>query len=105
MHKLPPEAYKYILTTLAITFGAIVHATSQFKIADNKDEPYTKIDFLVNFTIALFAGGVFGLFSSLFFPDDKVIILFSAVGAFLGLAGLNKFATGGLEFVLSKLKK
>jgi len=104
MHKFPPETYKYILTMLAIVFGAIVHSTSQLKIARQKSTEYTMIDFSINFMISLFAGGTFGLLAVILGLDENTIILFSAIGSFLGLTGLNKLATGGLEFVLGKIK-
>ena len=93
-----------ILVALAmVIFGAIVHATAQLKLARDKSQPFTVTDFAILVPIAIFSGTMFGLLSTFFFSEITPIILFSSLGAFLGIAGLNRLANAGLEFLTYKL--
>lgn len=103
--KLLPEFYSALILMGVILFGAIVHATSQLKIARDEQKEFTKVDFFILTVIASFAGLVFGLLSTLIFEDQVVVILFSAVGAFLGMAGLNKLSNILLQVLVSKVDK
>ena len=103
--KLLPDLSPEALLIIATAFGAIVHATSKWQKARNKSETYNAVDFLINFIIATLSGAVFGIGARIFFPESiDVIILFAAMGAFLGLAGLNSVGIIILDVVGAKLK-
>lgn len=101
--KLLPELYYMLIVPGIIFFGSIVHATSQLKIARDKKKEFNKIDFFILTIIASFAGLVFGLVALLFFDNQITVILFSAIGSFLGMAGLNKISSILLDFLTSRV--
>lgn len=88
-----------------VVFGAIVHATAQLKISREKKATFDRVDFLILFVIASFSGMVFGLTSMLFFTNEIIVILFSAVGAFLGIAGLNRVSATLLDLLVYRVSK
>lgn len=93
-----------IITALAILFGAVVHATAQLKISRDEKKQFWVVDFTILFLIACFSWTVFGLVSTIFFDSQITIILWSSIGAFLWLTGLNKISNIILEFLLTKVK-
>ncbi len=104
--KLSPENYQALIVFGVIIFGAIVHSTAQLKVARAKHTEFTFVDFFILMVIASFAGLIFGLISIIFYPENQIIIiLFSAIGAFLGMAGLNKVSNILLEFLTSRVNK
>lgn len=103
--KLLPEVYQALILLGVIVFGSIVHATSQLKISRDAKTNFTKIDFLILFILALFAGGVFGLIATILFEQQYLVILFSAVGSFLGMAGLNRVANILLDILSGVMTK
>ena len=91
---------------IAIAFlGAVVHATAQLKLARDSERNYTKSDFFINFIIAIFAGVVFGFASRLFFTNQDIVILCTAVGSFLGITGLNTISATVLQVLQTKIEK
>jgi len=102
---LTQEVISMLVIFGVILFGAIVHATSQMKIARDANTEFTRVDFLILTIIASFAGLVFGLLATLFFESEVVVILFSAIGAFLGMAGLNKISSILLQVLTSRIEK
>lgn len=85
-------------------FGSIAHATAQLQISRTKKEPFTIIDFLILMPLCMFSGLIFGLISYMFFEENHVfVILSTAIGSFLGIAGLNKVANSFLELIIIKL--
>lgn len=103
--KIPPELMQYVVVGLFILFGAIVHATAQLKIARDSKQVFTGTDFLILSVIAAFSGILFGLLATIAFNNQILVLICSGVGAFLGMAGLNKFAATMLEFLVSKVDK
>ena len=99
------EVISMLILFGVVIFGAIVHATSQLKIARDEQREFTKVDFFILTIIASFAGLIFGLLATLFFDNEIVVILFSAIGAFLGMAGLNKISSILLQVLTSKIDK
>ncbi len=93
------------MVTVVVIFGAIAHATSQWQVAKDTGAKFTKLDYFARFVIATFSGGVFGMASKLFFQNPDAVILFSAIGAFLGMTGLNTLSLAGLEFLTNRLNK
>lgn len=91
-----------ILVWVVIVFGAFVHATAQLKVARDTGIAFGWIDYIILIPIAIFAGLCFGLVASLFSDSLVYIILASAIGAFLGIAWLNKLASILLEFIAMK---
>jgi uncharacterized membrane protein len=87
-----------------IVFGALVHATAQLKIARDRDEKFTLIDFVILFVIAAFSGTIVGLSATLFFESDTIITLSAGIGAFLGMAGVNTVANAFLSMLVSKIE-
>ena len=65
--KLPPE----IIVAGIIIFGAIVHATAQFKVARENDVKHSLLDYIINLVIAAFSGMMFGLLGSLHFDNSS----------------------------------
>lgn len=94
-----------ILTGAVILFWAIVHATAQLKVARDTGISFSWVDYIILIPIAIFAGLCFWLVASLFSESQVWIILSSAIGAFLGIAWLNKLASVVLEFVAIKAQQ
>ena len=94
-----------ILLGVTTIFGAIVHATSQLKIKRDQKQEFTFADFVILTVIAMFSGMVFGLLATLIWSNITIIILSTAIGAFLGMAGLNKVANIVLELVINSASK
>ena len=102
---LTQEIITMLIIFGVILFGAVVHATSQLKIARDANREFSRTDFIILTVIASFAGLVFGLLATLFFENEIAIILFSAIGAFLGMAGLNKISSVLLDVLVSRVEK
>jgi hypothetical protein len=102
MFKPTPEHVQILITMGVIIFGAIVHATAQLKIARETNSEFEFMDFAILTVIASFSGLVFGLFSTFFFDSEVAVILASAIGAFLGMAGLNKIASIFLDLLVAR---
>lgn len=89
-----------------VFFGAIVHATSKLKMARDKKKEFTILDFLILIPLSAFSGLIFGLIGILFMPENQyAIMLFSGIGSFLGMAGLNKISNVFLEVIASRIDK
>ena len=88
-----------------IVFGAVVHATAQLKISRDKKTDFTFIDFIVLTIISAFSGMVFGLLATLLWNEQLIVILASAIGSFLGMAGLNRIANTLLDVLTQTVKK
>ena len=86
------EFLVYILTAIFVFFGAAVHATNQLRIAKKNKETFSIFDWMILFPTAAFSGLIFGLLSKLLSDNDLHLMLAASIGAFLGLAGLNKIA-------------
>ena len=102
---LSTETINALLIGGVILFGAIVHATAQLKVHKDTHQEFDFMDFIILTIIACFSGLVFGLTSSLFFENQIVVILFSAIGAFLGMAGLNRVSNTLLEVLTGYIGK
>ena len=83
---------EYLIMWCVILFGAIVHATSQLKASRENKTEFTRVDFIILFIIACFAGMIFWLVAALFFDSIIRIILATAVGSFMWLVWLNRIA-------------
>lgn len=94
-----------IMLVLIAVFWAIVHATAQLKIARDKKMTFTYVDYFILLPIALFAWLLFWILANIVTEDQNIIILCTALWAFLWLAGLNKIGTIFLEFVASQANK
>lgn len=105
MEKLRAEHTDTILTGAVIVFWAVVHATAQLKVARDTGIAFSWIDYIILVPIAIFAWLCFWLVASLFSSDQVRIILSSAIGAFMGIAWLNKLSSIFLEFIASKAQK
>ncbi len=100
-----PQIPEWIVIAGVIVFGAIVHATAQLKISRDKKQSFTVVDFVILLPLSMFAGGIFGGITYWTAPDDIVlIVLSSAIGAFLGIAGLNKVGAIVLDALENYLK-
>jgi hypothetical protein len=105
LDKIPPEMYERLTILMVVVFGAIVHATTQLQTSRANKLPFTISDFLILFIIACFAGMIFGILAMIAWPDKMlVIIFFTAIGAFLGMVGLNKIASLALDILTYRLK-
>lgn len=105
MKFLLPEMYQILIVLAFIIFGALVHATSQLKVSRDAHKEFTAMDFIILSVIAAFAGTIFGLIALLLFESIIMVLICAGVGAFLGMAGLNKLANAVLEFLVSKVDK
>lgn len=95
----------YLIIAWIIIFWAFVHATANMKISLEKGQKFTGKDFIILLPIAMFAGLVFAMTSTLITENQTIIILSAAVGSFLGLAGLNRISFTLLEFLSKQLPK
>jgi hypothetical protein len=105
LNQIGNEVVQMMLIAGFIFFGAIVHATAQLKISRDARLAFSTTDFVINFIIATFSGTIFGLLASIFWTQLVVIVLFSAIGAFLGIAGLNKVSVTLLDLIVYKAGK
>jgi hypothetical protein len=85
-----------------VVFGAVVHATNQFKLARKDDRPFNWIDAFILIPTSVFSGGMFGFFSTLMSSNIMHLYIACGVGSFLGMAGLNALAERVLPILLSK---
>lgn len=103
---LSREHGKFLITTLIIVFGAIVHATVNLKQArDNSDTRFGKADFAILFIFASFSGMIFSFLARYFFADENMINLCASIGSFLGIAGVNTVGQTLLDVLVSRVKK
>jgi len=102
---LATELYFSLLMIAFIVFGAIVHATVQLKVSRDTGVVFTMVDFWILTVIAAFAGTVFGLLATVLFENQIFILVCAGVGAFLGMAGLNKLSVTMLDFLVSRVDK
>lgn len=105
MKGLIPELMQILIVSSFIVFGAIVHATAQLKVSRAANTEFTIADFIILTVISAFAGTVFGLIALLLFETILMVLICSGVGAFLGIAGLNKLSNAVLDFLVSKVNK
>lgn len=96
---------EYIILCCVVIFGAIVHATSQFKASRENNTDFTRVDFLILFIIACFSWLIFWLIAIIFFSNVIRIILASAIGSFTWLIGLNKVSKVLLDLVASTISR
>jgi len=102
---LPTEAL-YLISVLGfIIFGAVAHSLNAFKQTTARGEEFTRWDFLILAFLAVFSGMFFGLSTYAIVTQNIFIVtLFSGLGAFTGIVGLNKISTIALEFFTGLLK-
>lgn len=98
------QMWATVLPLLMVIFGALAHSTAQLKLARDKNEKFTVSDFIILFVIASFSGTVMGLFAPLVFDSPQLQVVAGAIGAFLGMAGVNRFANFFLDFFIYKTK-
>tara|TARA_R110000851_G_scaffold96046_3_gene208439 strand:+ start:934 stop:1251 length:318 start_codon:yes stop_codon:yes gene_type:complete len=101
---LSPESVETLILIGIVVFGAIVHATAQLKVARDNNRVFTGVDFLILSTIASFSGMIFGLAASVYFTNIVMVALFAGVGAFLGMAGLNRLSNFLLDVLIQSRK-
>lgn len=97
-----PDYLTYLYALGITIFGAVVHATNQYKIARKQKEPWTLLDFLILLPTSVFSGGMGGFIAVLI--SDNVVHLFIACGifSFLGVAGLNAISERILQVMVKK---
>lgn len=82
----------YVIAAAITFFGAVVHATNQLRIARKNNASWTWTDFVILVPVSAFSGLIFGLFARLTSDNDIHLMLACGIGAFLGIAGLNRIA-------------
>lgn len=88
-----------------IVLGSFAHAGLKYQQAKKLNEDFTWIDFTILVFVSGFAGFIFGQLGSIFFTEPQYVNIFSGIGAFLGVAGLNSISAAVIEFLHSRTKK
>ena len=96
---------KYSLLLWWVFFGANVNAVIALKKAREENTAFTFIDYLIAMILSMFAGSMFGALALSFGIPERHLFSAVGLGAFLGVAGLNKVANVVLETVFSKYIK
>ena len=91
----------FVIAGLISIFGAIVHATNQYKLRRSYDRPMAFIDWLILLPINIFSALMFGLAASLITQDPIHLFIACGTGAFLGVTGLNALTQHVLTFLLN----
>lgn len=95
--KIPPELFEIMKFGSIIIFGAIAHATAQLKIARDNKQEFTVADFFILSVLGAFSGIMFGLLATSVFDDQTMVFLFTGMGSFMGVAGLNWLSVWALN--------
>lgn len=105
MHEIFTSLPRGFTLAIIIIFGAFVHATSQLKLARANNDVFTWKDFLVLLPISMFSGWMFSLMALWILPSgsDTFISLCAGIGAFMGIAGLNRVAAVLLDFAEERI--
>lgn len=105
MPKIPTE----VIVILIALFGAIVHATIQWKNARDESKVYTLLDFAIFSIIGLFAGWLSGTIAGVYVEEQGLINAITGLGAVLGVTGINVVSNIAIdilkEVVRSRLGK
>lgn len=103
MEEQSSQAPQWILLIAITILGAVVHATSQLKIARDKNQEFTLIDYLILLPLGAFAGLMFAFIGLAVMPDQPYIVgAFTGIGSSAGMAGLNRLFNILLDFVASR---
>lgn len=113
MWKLIPVELMYALVVTGfVIFGALAHAFNALKTSSDNGVDFNRQDFFILAFLATFSGMTFGLLTFAFVTQNIILVtLFSGLGAFSGIVGLNRITATALDFftglleVLIKRKK
>lgn len=105
MWKLLPTEVLYALIVFGfVLFGALAHAFNALKSSSETGVVFTGKDFFILAFLATFSGMFFGLLTYAFLTQNIVIVtLFSGLGSFTGIVGLNRVTTVALDVFTSLL--
>jgi hypothetical protein len=95
--KIPPEILAIMFAAALVIFGGIAHATAQLKIARDKNMEFTSVDFMILAFLGAFSGVMFGLLGTTMTDNQNLIYLFTGMGSFMGVAGLNWLSVWVIE--------
>lgn len=100
MWKLIPEEIIYVTIVLGfVIFGALAHAFNALRSHTDQKVEFNRRDFFILAFLATFSGMFFGLLTFGFVTQNIVLVtLFSGLGSFTGIVGLNKVTSVALDF-------
>jgi hypothetical protein len=106
MWKLFSAEVGYLLAVLGfVVFGALAHAFNALQTNKDQNIAFTGMDFFILAFLATFSGMLFGLLTFAFVTQNVVMVtLFSGLGSFSGIVGLNKVTAVALESFINLLK-
>jgi hypothetical protein len=104
MH-LPDDLTEHLYAFGIVVFGALAHATNQFKLARSCKKDFTLLDFLILLPLSVFSGGMFGFVASLLSENMIHLYIACGTGSFLGIAGLNALTERVLKFMTSNYER
>lgn len=101
-----PSELLYISLVLGfVVFGALAHAFNALKTHNEQGVEFNRQDFFILAFLATFSGMFFGLLTYGFVTQNIILVtLFSGLGSFTGIVGLNKVTAVALDFFTSMLK-
>lgn len=102
---IPQELYEITIVGGFVLFGALAHAFNALKTHQDNGVEFNRQDFFILAFLATFSGMFFGLLTYGFVTQNIVMVtLFSGLGSFTGIVGLNKITAVALDFFTSLLK-
>jgi len=105
MWKMIPTELLYAAIVMGfIVFGALAHAFNALKSSRDNSTQFNRQDFFILAFLATFSGMFFGLLTYGFVTQNIILVtLFSGLGSFTGIIGLNKVTAVALDFFTSLL--
>jgi len=100
MWKLISIEMAYIFAaSMFVIFAALAHAFNALLKSREAGAEFTKTDFFILAFLATFSGMFFGLITFAFLTQNIIMVtLFSGLGAFTGIVGLNRITNIALDF-------
>lgn len=100
MWKIIPTELVYMMVVSGfVIFGALAHAFNALKTHKDNDIEFNNQDFFILAFLATFSGMFFGLLTFGFLTQNIIMVtLFSGLGSFTGIVGLNKVTAVALDF-------
>ena len=97
---------KHLAAVFLVIFGATANALAQLSLARKEKSPFDCLDFVIALFISAFAGTMFGMGATYFLEESNILThAIAAMGAFLGLKGMNQISDAVLTVLSEHIKK